>query len=71
MKSSLQCSYVPRAVFIQRDRYLRIRGGHRNFGRGGGGGSVMNNQQGEGAGRGVPLPREARKLMGVPHLCTG
>ena len=40
-----------------------------------GGGSVMNNQQGEGAGRGVPLPREARKqrrkLMGVPHLCTG
>ena len=44
-----------------------LRGGHRNFGRGGGGGgSVMNNQQGEGAGGGV-----ARKLLGVPHLCTG
>ena len=35
----------------------------------------MNNQQGEGAGGGGGgvcfLPREARKLLGVPHLCTG
>ena len=44
------------------------RGGHRNLGRGGE--SIMNNQQGEGAGGVCPLVREARKLLGVPHLCT-
>ena len=47
---------------------LKFRGGYRGGPtRVGGGGTGTNNQKGEGM---CPLPREARKLLGVPLLAT-